>query len=280
MSRGDAWSVSASLMAAALGYWVGGPTAAWICLIAGLIIAVFLHFTRPKKENQKTETTPTTSVRGFNPTNSQTANPHIEQHVHIGGEQAAKSNPPAVRKEKPPSLDALKPKEMDLHEDPYGIWFEASQNLNTAKQAIVIPFRNEPIKEPGIPTPTASSVIARLVFRNADGSDERHIDHGVWLNHYEYPVTFHSGDTRYLVIAVKLAPFVTFDNPNRNAFGGAFSHSSRKSIIHPQRITLWHEGTVEVSLVDYNDLTVFHGRFEYTLSLDKMTITRCPAPSQ
>jgi hypothetical protein len=46
MSRGDGWSVVATLIAGGAGYLIGGPKAAWVCIALGVMGALILHFTR------------------------------------------------------------------------------------------------------------------------------------------------------------------------------------------------------------------------------------------
>lgn len=50
MSRGDAWSVAVTLIATGGAYFIGGKTAALVCLIVGSVIAVVLHFTKPSRK--------------------------------------------------------------------------------------------------------------------------------------------------------------------------------------------------------------------------------------
>jgi hypothetical protein len=108
--------------------------------------------------------------------------------------------------------------------------------------------------------------------------EELHINHGAWLGRYEYFATFHSGETQYLLIAVKLIPLVTFENPNSsNPFQGRFRHGV--TIRQPQPIVLpGPEGEVEMTLVDTGNFTVFHGLFDYKFSAEEMTLMPRIAP--
>ena len=111
-----------------------------------------------------------------------------------------------------------------------------------------------------------------MVFRNVERSDEMHINHGVWLQHYEHFATFHSGETQYLLTAVKKLPYVTFDNPHtHNPFKGRWR--SGMSVSPPQAMTLWNEGEVEITLVDTWGVTLFYELFDYKLSAEEMTLT-------
>jgi hypothetical protein len=264
--------VAATLIAAGVvtivGYFVVGPKAAGVCLAVGVIIAIVLALKRRKK-------TSSTSAPPIHNSSTLTASPHIEQHMHFEYGERKPSEPQAkelqVQNEEIPSIAAQKPKEVLLHESGPGVWHEASTELARARKAIVVPFKNMP-KPPGEHTPRASSVTASLVFRNSDNSDERHINHGVWLNHYEYFATINSGETQHLLVALKDVPFVTFENPNaHNPFGRRFR--SGMVIHHPQKIALWTEGTVEIVLVDGRHVTLFNGEFDYKLSTEEMILT-------
>jgi hypothetical protein len=135
----------------------------------------------------------------------------------------------------------------------------------------MLPFKNVP-KPPGQRTPRANDVSSSLVFRNADGSEEMQINHGVWLGRYEYPATFNSGVTHDLLVALKDVPFVTFENPNAyNPFAKGNFRSGM--VVHPPQMkTIWKEGTVEIVLVDGHNVTMFHGMFEYQQSVEKMIL--------
>jgi hypothetical protein len=272
MSSGVWEGVAATLIATGvvtgIGYVVVGPKAAGLFLAVGVIIAIVLGLIRRKK-------TSSPSVPPINNSSTLTASPHIEQHVHFGYEERKPSEPqakePEPQKYETPNITALKPKEVLLHEGGRGVWHEASTDLARAWKAIVVPFKNMP-KPPGEHTPRASSVSASLVFRNLDNSDDRHINHGVWLDHYEYFATLNSGETEQLLVALKDAPFVTFENPNAyNPFSGFVR--SGTAFHHPQKIALWTEGTVEIVLVDGRNVTLFNGTFDYKFSTEELVLT-------
>jgi hypothetical protein len=274
VSRADWWSLSAALVAASIGYFVGGQKTAWVCLSAGLIIWWALHVTRPKKDNLEPAPPP------INNSSTLTASPNINNSstltVNIGDLERKPRQPQAQEQvtdtKEIPSIVSLKPKEVLLHEGARGVWYEASTELARARKALAVPFKNMP-KPPGEHTPRASSVTASLVFRNIDGSDERHVNHGVWLDHYEYFATFNSGETQDLLVVLKDVPFVTFENPNaHNPFRGGFFRSGT-GIHRPQKIAVWTEGTVEIVLVDGRNVTLFNGAFEYKLSTEEMVLT-------
>jgi hypothetical protein len=194
--------------------------------------------------------------------------------VNIGDlerkQQQPQAQEPQVQKDEIPSIAPLKPKEVLLHEDARGVWYEASTELARARKAIVVPFKNMP-KPPGEQTPRASSVTASLVFRNIDGSDELHVNHGVWLGRHEYFATLNSEETEHLLVALKDTPFVTFENPNANSPAGRFR--SGTGTHHPKMITVYTEGTVEIVLVGWRHVTLFHGVFDYKLSTEEMVLT-------
>jgi hypothetical protein len=110
------------------------------------------------------------------------------------------------------------------------------------------------------------------VFRNLDNSDDLQINHGVWLGHYEYSATFNSGETQYLLVALKDVPFVTFENPNAYNPSGRRFFRSGMAVHHPMMKTVWTEGTVEIVLVDGRNVTLFHGTFDYKLSTEEMVL--------
>jgi hypothetical protein len=199
--------------------------------------------------------------------------PQFTQQVVIGREE----KPPVeskVEKEQFASLSFLKAKQVLLREDQRGVWHEASTNLEYARKGIVAPFKNVP-KQIGEHTPTAGSVTASLVFRNPANPEEIHINHGVWLRHYEHGATFSSGETNYLLVALKQVHFVTFENPNtHNPLQGRWR--SGMSIHYPQAIPLRAEGEVEIVLVDRWNVTLFQGIFDYKLSVEEMILTLRP----
>lgn len=195
-----------------------------------------------------------------------------EQDVQIDAAARAPTKPqPQQHDAESASLSPLRAREVLLHEHA-AAWHEASTDLARARRAIVLPFKNVP-KQPGQRTPRANDVSASLVFKNVDASDEMHINHGVWLGRVQYPATFDSGVTHELLVALKDAPFVTFENPNSyNPFGRAHFRSGM-SVRHPQMKTIWTEGTVEIVLVNGHNMTMFQGMFEYQLSVEKMILT-------
>jgi hypothetical protein len=114
-------------------------------------------------------------------------------------------------------------------------------------------------------------VTAKLVFRSP-GLEDLHVNYGTWLNEFTHFATFRSGDTHSLVVAIKLIPFVTLENPrSHNPFVGRWR--SGVTVYPVNKIALSTSGDLEISLVDTWGVTVFHGVFEYRLATDNMQLT-------
>ena len=177
--------------------------------------------------------------------------------------------PPHEEKEQPPCLSFVQARTVLLHQDSTGVWHEASQDLQQAHRGLVAQFRNRPNKL-GQQAPKASSVTASLIFKSTQIQEELHINHAVWLDRYEHSASFHSGETHQVLLAVKLIPYVTFDNLNKtNPFARRW-HSGM-SVRKPQPFTLAAgDGEVEIALVDAWNVTVFAGLFDYRLTADEM----------
>jgi hypothetical protein len=168
------------------------------------------------------------------------------------------------------SLSPLSAQEVYLDQNS-GVWLRASANFDTADRAIVLPFKNVPNPQ-GQRTSRANAVSSRLVFKNAHNSDETHVNHGVWLGHFQYAATFNSGVTHELLVALKGVPFVTFENPNAHNPFAQRRRRSGMSISSPQKKPVWNIGTVEIVLVDSHNVTMFHGMFDYEFTAAKMTL--------
>lgn len=175
------------------------------------------------------------------------------------------------QKEQPPRLSFVQARSVLLLQSNIGVWHEASTNLGQAHRGLVAQFRNRP-NAVGQQAPKASSVTANLIFKSPDSPEELHINHAVWLGRYEHFTSFASGETHQLLLAVKLIPYVTFENPNTtNPFRRRW-HSGM-SVHHPQAFTLARgDGEVEITLVDAWNVTVFTGLFDYRLTSDEMQV--------
>ena len=178
--------------------------------------------------------------------------------------------PPQVE-EQSPVLSFVQCRTTLLHQDQMGVWYEASTDLEHACRGLIVQFRNRP-SALGQRVPKASSVTAALVFRSPEMPDELHINHAIWLGRYEHMATFGAGQTHQLLLAVKLLPYLTFDNPNRsNPFRGRWR--SGMSIHKPLAYVLAEgDGQVEIALIDAWHTTVFTGLFDYHFGDGEMSI--------
>jgi hypothetical protein len=202
MSRGDAWSLAITLIATGIGYFVGGPIAAWVCLIAGLVIALILHFTRPKKEEEKKPETPVAvSVKdSFNPQIKQEANPSF--HLHLGSEP--KRLPPLpVPKPKEKESNLVLNKKLSI--GPLyligDIWSktvqEDARNPEQYRyQAIYAEVKNsgKPDEEVG----PVHDIKAELVI------DDEELTPLPWIDQHFNRANFQFGDVKFVVLAVVL----------------------------------------------------------------------------
>ena len=120
----------------------------------------------------------------------------------------------------------------------------------------------------GKQTLRARSVTASLVFKDSEPeSAELHIDKGVWIGHYANRVTFEAGGVFDLLVAMSIPNgFVTFRNPNDFNPTGRRYHSRHVAIRGPERRTIQSDrGEVEITLIDSDGITVFHGAFDIVL---------------
>lgn len=177
---------------------------------------------------------------------------------------------PQEDKEQPPCLSFVQSRPVLLHQDSSGVWHEASKNLDQAHRGLVAQFRNRPNKG-GQQAPKAGSVTASLIFKSPKIPEELHINHAAWLDRFEHSVSFRSGETHQLLLAVKLIPYVTFENPNTVNPLHNVRWRSGIAIHQPQASALADgDGKVEITLVDAWNVTVFTGVFDYRLSENEM----------
>lgn len=247
-----------------------GTASAAVIALLGFLLHRFIdsRTTMPAKANNGTALTASPSIDIEAKVD---ASPHIEQNVYVGTPPPAQLNQDAEPNELP-TLRPMKPREVLLHQGPDGVWFEASRDLERARRAIILPFKNVP-KQTGRRTPRAVDVSAGLVFKTPNGSEEMHVNHGTWLDRFEYSVTFNAGESHDLLVALKDVPFVTLDN--RNSYNPLERGRFRSgTVIYPPLMrAVWKEGTVEVVLLDGSGVTLFHGIFQYGLSAEKMFLT-------
>lgn len=169
-------------------------------------------------------------------------------------------------KEDHAKVDFIQPRLVLLHENGYAIWHEAVSNLESAIPALVAEFKNKP-KPVGQRAVKASSVTASLVYRGKGNPEELHVSHGTWLDEYTHFGSFSSGRVHQLVVAMKPGnPFVALENKRAaSPFIGRFT--SGRIIHHAQPVVLPAKtGELEITLVDYGGVTVYHGLFEYDCS--------------
>lgn len=184
---------------------------------------------------------------------------------------ASATTEPKGEKEQTPCLSFVQSRSVLLHQANSGVWHEASTDLQHANRGLVAQFRNRPNKV-GQQAPKASSVTASLIFKSPKSPEELHINHAAWVGHFERFVSFYSGETHQLLLAVKLIPYVTFENPNTsNPFRSRWR--SGISIRQPQAFALADgDGEVEITLVDAWNVTLFTGLFDYRLTAEEMYV--------
>lgn len=240
--------------------WVfDGVGVAVALAIIGFVIRVIRRFLGSKEQK------PTLTTQSVEVTNSPTISPTINVSL-----PALPTPAPAEGKEPPPCLSFVQPRSVLLHQDSTGVWHEASSNLEQAYPGLVAQFRNPPSK-PGQQAPKASSVTASLIFKSPETPEQLHINHAVWLGRYEHFSSFHAGETHQLLLVVKLIPYVTFENPNTMNPFADLRWRSGMSIHEPQAFVLpGKQGEVEITLVDAWNVTVFTGRFDYSVTPEEM----------
>lgn len=144
-------------------------------------------------------------------------------------------------------------------------WHEAVSNLQSARPAVIAEFKNKPKAEVGQRAVKAGSVTASLVYRGKGNPEELHVSHGTWLDEYTHFASFPSGKTHSLIIALKLVPFVALKNPR--SLDPRRRFTSGQTIHHAQPVVLpAREGELEITLVDGQGVTVYHGLFDYDFS--------------
>ena len=251
-----------------------------LTIVILLLVAISLFFRGIKElreinRKQVLPLTPAPVPVPLSVNQTQNASPHIENRVYVGT-----GSPSATieqnEKERPASITFVQARPVLLHVDQFGVWHEASTNLDRARSGIVAQFRNNPSKQ-GQQAAKAASVSARLVFKSPDLEEKLHINHGAWLGHYENVVGFSSGICEQLLVVLWLLPVVTLDNPNSSNPMKSRWRSGQKRIVHPQPSKLPGEsGEVEITLVDSSGVTMFSGLFDYLFYPDKMTLELRP----
>jgi hypothetical protein len=266
----ERWSVVAALIdglraSGPFGSFIAGILLSRLSALVLAVAAIYLVWGE-RKDKKEAALTPSSSPI-MQSVNTGSVTQHFEPHITIGSE---KPEVPQA-KEEIPSLRYVQTRQICLSEDSRSVWQEVS---SSQINGIVADFRNVP-KHAGQTTVTAKSVTAKLVFRSP-GLEELHVNHGTWLKHYTHFATLQSGDTHSLVIAIKLIPFVTLENPRSQDPFAARRWRSGITIYPVNKIALSTSGDLEISLVDTWGVTVFHGLFEYRLATDNMQLIPKP----
>jgi hypothetical protein len=177
MSRGDGWSVAATLIAGGIAYFVGGAKAAIACIVAGVLIGLFLHFSKPKEAKKEISAATTADVRdSFNPTNSFTASPHIEQHVHLGG-----SHQKTIEQPSPPLPNLqCKPVVQDWLSANDGAFSRYQQDIGKQIFCGIAKLCNEPHNADISGVYRAKALI---VFFNQQGGELGRSEPGTWIDY-------------------------------------------------------------------------------------------------
>jgi hypothetical protein len=161
------------------------------------VAAVYLSFEGRKESKEQCEhiQAPSDKARTENSPKQELSQSGIHIPISItnsGQPSPVPSVPPVIGKPESPRLTPLKAREIWIHKVQASVYSEVARPHNMANWGIVLPFENTASKESGIQTPTASSVTARLVFKNKEG-DEKRINQGAWLDHFRYLINFGSG---------------------------------------------------------------------------------------
>lgn len=175
MSRTDWVTIAATFIAAGLGYYVKGPTAALLCLAVGGVILFFVHRRREAKKQEPEKPTTVEVKDSFNPKFVQTANPTTNVYVNHPATLPA-SAPVRAEKENRSkhNVKLLGAKTVNLKV--YGGTPTAGalgfQETNEAKGfyiGVVACFRNEPVYEKHVKS--ADDTKAHLKFLDANGAE-------------------------------------------------------------------------------------------------------------
>lgn len=93
----------------------------------------------------------------------------------------------------PPKVVALRPQTVGLSNDRSDTW-----RLDGEIPAAVVGFRNEPGGA------ELEGVMAQITYFQANGGEVQRVDYGTWISSAYNRVSFHVGDTRYLIIAAEI----------------------------------------------------------------------------
>lgn len=194
--------------------------------------------------------------------------------VNFGGTSEV-SKPENEQKETAPRISYVQFHSTRLSENGGYVWQQAPANASgfCGFPALLAEFKNKP-REVGKQTASASAVHANLVFKGRGDTPEKHVNCGTWLSQYTNFVTFNSGASHQLIVAVLAdnSP-ITLEN-RRTAHplaGGRFHRGIR--IVEVDRVALTApDGEVEITLIDKWEYTVFNGVFDFAASADDMRL--------
>lgn len=279
MSRGDGWSVAATLIATGIGYFVGGPKAAWGCLIVGLLIALILHFTRPRKELGTLPAALPSVKDSFNPEFKQETSPTQTQNMtgvkfetHYHGTSSRSPAPPAPPRVSPPknrpNMRCLGPTDLIIRQGLDGHGFYEGTNDDGVPGSIVC-FRNESSEQREVPT--AYRVRAALSFFNEAGAEIGNgISEGCWFGDHQH-VDFELHESHCVVVLlVRRGEFVCPYLRSVSAHWG-------KGWVIEGEVLRETPKTVEVRLLGRNELFLPPCVFDIAVEKGRVLLTRRPS---
>jgi hypothetical protein len=218
------------------------------------------------------------------PLQSQIANPTLSANpvINVYPPAPERADVPKYEVQKPEStavrLEFIQVVVALVQQDAHNTWVALDGHQHT--NAVLVEFRNTP-KQIGEKTPTARGVVASLSFTADDSGQKLHINHGAWLNEYTHYEDFRSGQTKKLLIAVNgvrvtagRTTFAAIENPRAsNPF--ASGYGSRQTIkgMRPLDLPSQNGGSVTVTLIDGDGVTVFYGEFKYKITGDDIDLT-------
>jgi hypothetical protein len=201
MSRGDFWSIAATLIVAGVGYFVGGKWTAYGCIGLGGLIILYLLFTHQEKEASPATQTATQTA---NP--QMTANPHLSQNIslHLPGPEKQEKTIPPPAKPKPQhnlKLQSCRMARVEENLGPHGEMNGFHFPEDQAKpNAAIVCIKN---KSKDGEVAYIEDVRAALIFKDKHG---REIGDGVhqacWVNNYLQNASFDLEETKCVILVM------------------------------------------------------------------------------
>src|SRR6185437_848247 len=198
----------------------------------------------------------------------QTANPHIETHIHLPIPNGPTATPVSVPGSEPPkqevshTLQLVQVRPIHLEKNMADRFFSLPDGPTNGA---IAEFRNPP-RPLGQRTPNINSVTAHMYFVGTQISEPAHISHGAWIDRIPHYAFFGSGQTHKLVIAVKgfirrgtILPFQAIENPCSYEPAYRADTPPLKHIELPDQ----KSGRLEITLTDMDGVTVYEGTFDY-----------------